>query len=153
MKKSTGARNSWVVRVQPGTNSGCARSASGKGGLAVGKTVKEAEALLPEQRIFIERIRRNGKITDATTETVIRVGDIVAVAGRREVLVNLIGSATEEVDDRELLAAPIEGLDVYVTSKEFDGKTLAQLANSPGTRGRTARRFGDRAWFSIRLEH
>jgi len=39
------------------------------------------------------------------------------VAGRRDVLVNLIGAAAEEVDDRELLAVPTEGVDVYVTRK------------------------------------
>jgi putative transport protein len=106
-----------------------------EGGRTVGKTVQEAEALLPEQRVFIQRIRRGEKILDATADVVIQAGDIVAVAGRREVLVNLIGSAAEEVDDRELLAVPIEGVDVYVTSKEVDGKSLADLAQSPATRG------------------
>jgi putative transport protein len=108
----------------------------GEGGRTVGKTVQEAEALLPEQRVFIQRIRRGEKILDATADVVIQPGDIVAVAGRREVLVNLIGTtAAEEVDDRELLAVPIEGVDVYVTSKEADGKTLAELANLAATRG------------------
>src|SRR5215467_3500799 len=106
-----------------------------EGGRAVGKTVQEAEALLPEHRLFIQRIRRGGKIMDATSETVIQAGDVVAVAGRREVLVNLVGTAAEEVDDRELLAVPVEGVDVYVTSKEADGKTLEELAQSPGARG------------------
>jgi putative transport protein len=106
-----------------------------EGGRTVGKTVQEAEALLPEQRVFVQRIRRDEKILDATADLVIQAGDIVAVAGRREVLVNLIGTAAEEVDDRELLAVPIEGVDVYVTSKEVDGKTLAELANLPATRG------------------
>ena len=105
------------------------------GGQAVGKTVAEAEALLPEQRVFIQNIRRDGKIIEATADVVIKPGDVVAVAGRREVLVNLIGSAAEEVDDRELLAVPIEGVDVYVTSKEADGKTLTELAQRPGARG------------------
>ena len=105
------------------------------GGQIVGKTVQQAEALLPEQRVFMQRIRRGDAIMDATADTVFREGDIVSVAGRREVLVNLIGSTAEEVNDRELLAVPIEGVDVYVTSKEVDGKTLAELANSPGARG------------------
>jgi putative transport protein len=106
-----------------------------EGGQAVGKTVQEAEALLPEQRVFIQRIRRGDKIMEATSDTVIQAGDIVAVAGRRDVLVNLIGTSAEEVDDRELLAVPVEGVDVYVTSKEVDGKTLADLAKLPATRG------------------
>jgi putative transport protein len=49
--------------------------------------------------------------------------------------VSLIGSAAQEVDDRELLATPIEGFDVYVTSKDADGKTLTELAKAPGARG------------------
>src|SRR4029077_19386617 len=55
-------------------------------------------------------------------------------AGPREVLVKELGEAVE-VDDKELLAVPIEGVDVYVTSKEVDGKTLAELATLPGARG------------------
>jgi len=106
-----------------------------EGGQAVGKTVQQAEALVPNQRVFIQRIRRGGQIMEGTADTVMQAGDVVAVAGRREVLVNLIGSQTEEVDDRELLAVPVEGVDVYVTSKEVDGKTLAEMAQSPAARG------------------
>ena len=105
------------------------------GGQAVGKTAQEAEALVPGQRVFIQRIRRGGSIMDATADVAIQAGDVVAVAGRREVLVNLIGTAAAEVDDRELLAVPAEGVDVYVTSKEADGKTLTELAKSPWARG------------------
>jgi putative transport protein len=105
------------------------------GGKVIGKTAQEAEALLPDQRVFIQRIRRDGKILDATADTVIQAGDVLAVAGRRDVLVNLIGSQAEEIDDRELLAIPAEGLDIYVTSKNVDGKTLAELSKSPFARG------------------
>src|ERR1700740_2483606 len=104
-------------------------------GPVVGKTVQETEALIPDQRVFVQRIRQDGQIKDATAETVIHAGDIVAVAGRRDVLVKLIGEQAEEVDDRELLAVPIEGVDVYVTSKEVDGKTLQKLATAPWARG------------------
>ena len=104
-------------------------------GLVVGKTAREVEALLPDQRVFVERIRRHGQIMEATGDTVIEAGDIVAVAGRRDVLISLVGKGAEEVDDRELLAVPAEGVDVYVTSKEADGKTLAELAKLPVARG------------------
>lgn len=104
-------------------------------GLAVGKTAHEAESLIPDQRVFVERIRHGGEILNATKDTIIHAGDIVAVAGRRDVLVNLIGDVAAEVDDRELLAVPIEGVDVYVTAKEADGKTLAELATKPEARG------------------
>lgn len=107
----------------------------GENGRAVGKTVQEAEAFLPEQRVFVQRIRRGEQIIDATADTVIQAGDVVAVAGRRDVLVNLIGTAAQEVNDRELLAVPVQGVDVYITSKDADGKTLSEVAKWPGARG------------------
>jgi putative transport protein len=110
-------------------------------GLVVGKTPREAETLLPEQRVFVQRIRRDGQVLEATEDTVIRAGDILAVAGRRDVLVELVGANAEEVNDRELLAVPIEGPDVYVTNKAVDGKTLAELAKLPGARGVFLRRI------------
>ncbi len=90
---------------------------------------------VPDQRVFVQRIRQGGQIKDATADTVIHAGDVLAVAGRRDVLVSLLGAGAEEVDDRELLAVPIEGVDVYVTSKDVDGKTLAEVATMPGARG------------------
>jgi putative transport protein len=107
----------------------------------VGMTAHDAESMIPDQRLFIERIRRGGKIEDARADTIIQAGDIVAVAGRRDVLVSLIGSVTDEVDDRELLAVPTEGVDVLVTNKLADGKTLAELAQLPASRGVFLRRI------------
>jgi putative transport protein len=106
-----------------------------EGARIVGKTVAEAEALLPEHRLFIQRIRRNGEIINATANTVIQAGDTVSISGRREVLIDVIGSAAQEVDDRELLAVPVEGVDIYVTSKLVDGKTLTELAQQDWARG------------------
>src|SRR5215207_60151 len=106
-----------------------------EGARIAGKTVQDAELLLPDQRVYVQRIRRGDELIEATSDTVIQAGDVVAVAGRRDVLVDLIGSAAEEVDDRELLAVPTEGLDVYVTAKKVDGQTLAELAQAPWARG------------------
>ncbi len=111
------------------------------GGRAVGLTAVEAEGLVAGQRVFIQRIRRNGKIEDATADTVLQEGDVVAVVGPRDVLVQVLGQAAREVDDPELLNVPVEGVDVYVTSKEVNGKTLAELATLPGARGVYLRRI------------
>ncbi len=106
-----------------------------QGARIIGKTVAEAESLLPEHRLFIQRIRRGDEILDATSDVVVQDGDVVAIVGRRDALVDLIGQAAQEVNDRELQAVPIEGLDVYVTAKDVDGKTLAELAGQPWARG------------------
>src|SRR5262249_29425102 len=120
-------------------------------GIVNGLRAVEAEALLPETRIFVQRIRRNGIIEEATADTVLREGDVVAVAGTREALLKIrserarmmvaagsrepIPAGTSdvsiEVDDPELLNVPVEGVDVCVTKKEVDGKTLAELAVLP----------------------
>ena len=147
-KELGGAGTAWhrwemrAFRVQPGAR-------------VIGLRAVEAEALLPQSRVFIQRIRRNGVIEDATADTVLREGDVVAVAGAREALVSIIGERAKmmavaggrealadvtrgvsiEVDDPELLSVPVEGVDVYVTNKAVDGKTLAELAGLPGARG------------------
>ena len=145
-KELGGAGSAWhrwevrAFRVQPG-------------GLVAGLRASEAEAMIPDSRVFVMRVRHNGVIEDADADTVLHEGDVVALAGARETLVKLVGTAKavaavaggarlavavpvpQEVDDPELLSVPIEGVDVYVTNKEVDGKTLAELAAMPAARG------------------
>lgn len=125
------------------------------GGRVVGLRAIEAEALVPDARVFVQRIRHNGVVQEATADTVLQEGDVVAVAGAREVLLRIIGERTKmaaaagardtrvttrpdgplEVDDPELLSVPVEGVDIYVTNKDVDGKTLTELAQRPASRG------------------
>jgi len=125
MGGSGSAWNRWVVRAFKVKQDG----------KAVGLRAVEAEALVPNARVFVLRVRRDGKIQDATVDTVLQAGDVVAVAGAREALVSAIGAGAQEVEDPELLNMPIEGVDVYVSSKEVDGKTIAELAEMPAARG------------------
>src|SRR6516164_195591 len=104
----------WEVRayrVQPGAR-------------VVGLRAVEAEALVPDARVFVMRVRHNGVVHDATADTVLHEGDVVAVAGAREVLLNIVterarvaaapggrdaavnvsAAGPQEVDDPELLS-------------------------------------------------
>ena len=103
-------------------------------GKFVGKRVAEAEAMVPDVRVFIERLRRDGRIIEFGPDTVLQAGDVVAVSGRREVLVNMLQTATE-VEDRELLDVPAEAVDVVVTNKTIDRKPLIDLAKEEFARG------------------
>src|SRR3981081_2041379 len=47
-------------------------------GPVVGKTPQEAEALIPEQRVFVQSIRRDGKILDATAGAAHPAGGLAA---------------------------------------------------------------------------
>ena len=97
----------------------------------IGKTVTEIERMVQPQRVFIERIRRDGQVFETAPDFRLRAGDVAVVSGRREVLVDLAAkSAIEEVEDREALDVPSASLDVFVTSKDVVGKTVAELAQS-----------------------
>ena len=104
------------------------------GGKAVGKTVSEVEATHPDERLFIERIRSDGKIVDFEAGTTLKAGDVVAVSGPTEALVALEQHA-KEVADKELLALPVESVDLVITHKDVNGKTLVDLAKEDFARG------------------
>ena len=127
-KELGGAGSAWhrwelrAFRIQPG-------------GRVVGMRAAEAEALVPDARVFISRVRHNGTIQEATADTVVHADDTIALVGARDVLLKLIGAGAKEVEDPELLSVPAEGVDIYVTSKAVDGKTLTELAKRPSARG------------------
>jgi putative transport protein len=94
------------------------------------RTVAQLEALPREARVFIQRIRRDGSIIESEPDTVVRLGDVIAVSARTEVLVERSAVVGPEVDDKELLDFPVEVLDVVLTNRCFDGMTLEEFANS-----------------------
>jgi putative transport protein len=102
---------------------------------AVGKTCAQAEASVTGGRLLAERIRRGKEIIDWKPDLVLQAGDVVAVAGRRDLLVNLLTDRANEVDDKELLDIPVEAVDVFVTSKALSGQTLAELSKRPFAHG------------------
>jgi putative transport protein len=77
------ARRNWEVRayvLEPGMP-------------VVGKTVAQAEASETRGRLLVERIRRGNEILEWKPDLVLQAGDVVAVAGRRDLLVNLLSDA------------------------------------------------------------
>jgi putative transport protein len=98
-------------------------------GLAVGKTVAEAERSVPGVRLFIERIRRRGDIFSHVSTTVLEANDTVAVLGRTELMIQALGPTATEVADPELLGISVASFDLYVTSKTIAGKTLQQIVD------------------------
>lgn len=97
-------------------------------GKAVGKTVAEAENLVPNVRLFVQRIRRGQELLPPQPDLILAAGDVVAVSGRREVLVDVLGEQATEVVDRELLDIPVASFDVFVSNKNFAGRTLESAA-------------------------
>jgi len=69
---------------------------------------------------------------DATPETALRAGDVVAVAARRRVLLSGIVSIGEEVEDPALLDFPMATLDIVVTKSAAADQPLSVLAQQHG---------------------
>lgn len=77
-------------------------------------------------RLFVERLRLNGKICDPSPELMIHRGDTIVLSGRREVIVDEADIVGPEVSDHELLSFGAENLPVTV-SKSGAGMTFDEL--------------------------
>jgi putative transport protein len=99
------------------------------GGPAVGRTVADAEKAVEGVRLFIQRIRRGQKLFTPEESTVLEAGDTVAVLGRTQALVALLGPKNSEVVDSELLDIPVASFDLYATGKAVVGRTLQEIVD------------------------
>ncbi|PWS35209.1 aspartate-alanine antiporter [Falsiroseomonas bella] len=100
----------------------------------VGMTLAEARQLKPGHRLYIQRIRRDREIIPADPALRLQAGDVIALAGLREVLVQEIGPQAEEVEDRELLDIPLAARQVLVTRGEAAGRSLGEMAQADWAR-------------------
>lgn len=106
-----------------------------EGGKAMGLAVHQVERATPGVRLHIHRLRRGGQLIEAGPELRLEAGDVLAVTGRREVLVNLLGERADEVDDSELLSIPVVSYEVFLTSGKVSERTLEDLAGIDALRG------------------
>ena len=106
-----------------------------EGGAVVGLSPSQAEHFRPDVRLYLHRVRRGDELIEAGEDLRLQAGDVVAVTGRREVLVDLLGGYAEEVDDRELLSIPLVTYDVFLTNGKIAGRTLEDLSRDDLVRG------------------
>ena len=99
------------------------------------RSVSELEKRPRATRLFISRLRRDGKILEPEPNMVIRDGDVVVVLTRSELLMTRGTEIGPEVSDKELLDFPIDFLDVVITNKAFVGKSMTDLAGMDFARG------------------
>jgi putative transport protein len=98
-------------------------------------TVASAEARVPEHRLFVLRFRRGKEISEAEPGTILKAGDIIAVSGPRQVMVELLGARGDEVEDMELLDIPVTAADILLMNPELAGRNLGDLSKEDWTRG------------------
>ena len=92
------------------------------------RRVVDLERCVPDARLFVHRLRRKDELLEGAPELELRAGDVVALSGPREALVERLGTGLCETEDRELLDLPVAISDVFLTSKELDGRALADIA-------------------------
>ena len=92
-----------------------------------GLSISDIETSVPNFRIFIHRLRRDGKIIESNPGTILKSGDIIAVMARYRVFFKKFSDIGPEVMDQELLDYPIAYRDVIITNKKLSGKTLKEI--------------------------
>jgi len=99
-----------------------------------GRTIGDLEGG-DDARVFIDSIRRDGEILVAQLNMQLKPGDILSVTGARGNLQALFSTGVDEVEDPDLLERPAEGVEVVVTKRTCNGKTLAELSRMDATHG------------------
>ncbi|MBQ8542583.1 MAG: aspartate-alanine antiporter [Bacteroidaceae bacterium] len=109
-----------------------------------GRNVEELESFFSQQgkRLFVERIRKNGKIIDSVSpRETIHIGDEVVLTGRREYAIGEEKWIGSEVDDENILEFPVMVIRTRVAgnsrkrSLSFNGKSVGELRAQPFMHG------------------
>ena len=105
------------------------------GARLAGMSVAVAETLMPEHRLFIHRIRRRQNVLDVVPNMTLEAGDVIALSGPRQTIVELIGPRAEELDDKELLDIPVTSADVLLIQPDLADTSLSDVSRQEWTRG------------------
>lgn len=103
--------------------------------------VGDLEAALEGKRVFVLRLRRGEEIVTVAETTRVQRGDIIAIGGRREWVLEVGPRIGSETVDAELLDFPVAAATVLVARKEVVGRTLGELVAMRELRAVGARRM------------
>src|SRR5262249_41472716 len=62
-------------------------------------------------------------------------GNVIALSGPRQIMVELIGPGAQEVEDKELLDVPVTTTDVLLMNRKLAGMNLGDVSREDWTRG------------------
>ncbi|CAG9272340.1 aspartate-alanine antiporter [Paraburkholderia unamae] len=93
---------------------------------AAGKTVKQIE-LAEQDFVAVEKIRRAGKLLDATPDFVLSRDDLVLVVGRREQMVEVGALIGPEVPDSGGMSLVMQTRQLVFTKKGMNHTTIAEV--------------------------
>lgn len=95
-------------------------------GAIIGKSVSQAEALLPG-RVAIDKIKRGDNVIESTPETIIEREDTLLVLGKTAQLVHADELIGPEIDRANVMDMAGEVMDICVLNKNVAGKSLKEL--------------------------
>jgi putative transport protein len=95
-----------------------------------GKTVRDLLRDNPEYRVV--NMVRDGRALGVKYDEPLRLGDVIALGGRRETMTEKMGLIGPEVSDRAALDIPLDRAEVLVTNKEMLKKTPDEWRALPG---------------------
>lgn len=101
------------------------------------RSISEIEKHIKSKHIrhFIERVRIGGEIMEPDGNLRVRRGDVLAISGRRESIIDNANWIGPEVSDHELLTFSSEYLPVTVSKRGAAGVTLGELRLKPYMHG------------------
>jgi len=91
---------------------------------------KPARDLLPGLRVFIERLRRGSEIIEAGPDTVLQAGDIVAISGPRQLLVEQIEKIAPEMEDKGIPPVALSIAHKFASLLSKKGESKESLESS-----------------------
>ena len=83
---------------------------------------------MADGRLSVQRVSRGSALLDVTPKLTLEQGDLIVIGGRLSVLSAVEHDIGLEEDDPDLLAIPLKTVSAVVTSKEVDGKSIAELS-------------------------
>jgi len=92
-----------------------------------GNTVQDVESLDTNTTVTIEKVKRDGRVIEASPELALETGDIVLVVGHRKAVVSASGLIGKERFDVEGLELIMQHRDVVLTNQQFSDKTVREI--------------------------
>ncbi|PRY19682.1 putative transport protein [Aliiruegeria haliotis] len=101
----------------------------------IGRLLAEVEREVADRRLFVLRLRRDGEILEAAPDLRFEAGDVLAISGRQENVIEVLSKSAEEVDDAALLDIPYRQARIVVTNRDVLERDLRDLGVTDWARG------------------
>src|SRR5690606_22895633 len=135
MQSAAGAAAGDAEGVTPAARPFDVRAYRAENPTLAGKAIRGLAASTKGVRAPALRVRPGPSVLDPASDHRIQAGGVIAVMAKYEIHAARGDVIGPEVSDPELLDIPLEALDVVLTNRTIDGRSLAELAQGTFARG------------------